>query len=311
MKKTLFTYIMIFFFCILFILGSVSTFIYSTAFDVEKYMKKMDDNGYEDSVLHALYRQLDGIGDVISVDADDVYELLDKNSVVEHSKDYTRKYLLAILKGEEFSEENLGIYSIEYAREDLKKLVMKFYETSSNEFSEEEFQIIYDYLQTQINSALRFVSTNVLGKTVPYGRYALKVKEIAGILRFSLVVSLVLLMGIVFLNLKKGAGSILYKVGGTVFVPSAILFIPTVLFDRYNLGSKVALDASPLSVVFSSVLDTLIKGFELFSGIFFFVSLALIIVGAALKVIKLNSAKSDEKPQSDYSEEQEVTNENN
>ena len=311
MKKTLFTYIMIFFFCILFIVGSVSAFIYSTAFDVEKYMDKMDENGYADSVLHALYRQLDGIGDVISVDADEVYEILDKDGVVEHSKDYTRKYLLAILKGEEFSEEKIGIYSIEYAREDLKKLVMKFYETSSNEFSEEEFQIIYDYLQTQINSALRFVSSNVLGKTVPYGRYALKVKEIAGILRFSLIISLVLLAGIVFLNLKKGLGSILYKIGGAVFVPASILFVPTVLFDRYNLGSKVALDASPLSVVFSSILDTLIKGFELFSGIFFFISFILIIVGAALKVVKLNSATTGANPQSESSEEQEVTDENN
>lgn len=282
MKKTLFTYIFAFFFCLFFIVGTVSAFFYTTVFDSDKYMKQMEKNNYSEIVVSHLYNQLDSIGDVISIDTDDIFTLLRKDDVVTHSKNYTKTYLEAILNGKSFSDSDVTPYSIEYAKSDLEQLVKRFYETSENSFSEEEFEIIYDYIEKHINSSLKFLSSSILEKTIPLGKYAVLAKDVFKTASISLVFAFILLLATIFINRKDGIAKMIYKVGGIVFVPSAIIFIPTFLFDNYNLGSKVAIARSPLSVVFASVIDTIVKGLEEISGAFFAISFILVVVGAIL-----------------------------
>ncbi len=284
MKKTFLTYLFAFFFCLLFISGTASSFFYSVAFDADKYMERMEKDGYSQIVLSNLHNQIDSIGDVISLEADDIYALLDEKSICEHSKNYTRTYLEAILNGKDFIDSEIEPYSIEYAKSGLKKLVESFYETSENSFSEEEFEIIYNYIESQINRSLKFLSSTILEKTVPLGRYMVKAKEILKTLRLALIPAALLFIGVVLVNVKNKAGKIIYRAGGTLFIPSALLFIPAFLFDNYNLGEKVVIAKSPLSVVFSSVVNTLVKGFEGVSGIFFAISFVLVITGAIIIV---------------------------
>lgn len=282
MKKTLLTYIFAFFFCLFFIVGTVSAFFCTTVFDSDKYMKRMEKNNYSEIVVSYLYNQLDSIGDVISIDTDDIFSLLRKDDVVAHSKNYTKTYLEAILNGKSFLDSDVAPYSIEYAKADLEQLVKSFYETSENSFSEEEFEIIYDYIEKQINSSLKFLSSAILEKTIPLGKYAVLAKKVFKAASVSLAFAFILLLATIFINRKDGIVKLCYKVGGIVFVPSAIIFIPTFLFDNYNLGSKVAIARSPLSVVFASVIDTIVKGLEGISGVIFAISFILVVVGAIL-----------------------------
>ncbi len=297
MKKILFAYFFTIPFCILFILGTISTFFYSTAFNVEKYMNRIESNDYSQTVLSNVYTQLDSIGDIISIDTDDIYALLNKDDVVEHSKKYTRAYLSSILENKPFSEESIPKYSIDYAKEDLKSLVRGFYETSTHAFSEDEFTIIYNYIEEQINNSLEFLSSNILKKTLPAGEGVIVVKEITKFLRLAFIPSGFFLLMILLFSMKKGIGNVIYKVGGAIFIPSALLFIPTFLFDKYNLGSKIVLAKSPLSIVVTSVLETLIKGFKTFTGVFFVISFILIIIGAVITALNLNKEKRSDKPQ--------------
>ncbi len=283
MKKTIFTYIFIFLFCLVFLLGTVSDFLYRNAFDAEKYLSEMEKNDYEQIVLEAVKKQLDNMGDIITIDSDEIYKALNEKEVVEHSKKYTKNYLEAFLSGKEFSSEDYH-YSIKYIENSLRKSVEAFYETEETSFSEEEFQIIFDYVEKQINAALRFLSKSILDKTLPLGKYALIAKNVFKILRIAYIPSGLLLLGIILMNLKKGIGKTLYKAGTALFLPSSILFFPTCLFDNYNLGDKIVLGRSPLSVVFSSVLNTLVKGFEKYVGIFFVFASVLIVIGASIIV---------------------------
>lgn len=292
MKKTLITYILAFFFCLLFIVGTVSAFFCTTVFNSEKYMKRMEKNGYSEIVISHLYNQLDSIGDVISIDTDDIFNLLKKDDIVSHSKNYTKTYLDAILNGKSFSDSDVAPYSIDYMRADLEALVKKFYETSENSFSEEEFAIIYDYIEKHINSSLKFLSSAILEKTVPIGKYAVLAKKGFKIASVSLIFAFALLLITVFLNRKENIGKLIYKIGGIIFIPSAILFIPICLFDNYNLGSKVVIARSPLSVVFASVVDTIVKGLEGVAGVFFVISFISIVLGAFL--VSKNAGKKAE-----------------
>jgi hypothetical protein len=90
MRKLIFTYMLAIPFCILFSLGIISSFFYSSAFNTEKYMKRIEKNDYEKTVLSTVYTQLDSIGDIISIDTDEIYNLLNKDDIVNHSKNYTR-----------------------------------------------------------------------------------------------------------------------------------------------------------------------------------------------------------------------------
>lgn len=294
MKKTFITYILAFFFCLSFLLGTVSAYMHSTAFNVDKYMKNIEKNGYAESVLSMLYHQIDSIGDVVSLEADDIYSLLDEKSAVEHSKNYTRTYLTAVFNGKDFSDSSLTPYSISYAKDELKALVIEFYQNSESSFTDEEFEIIFTYIENQINASLKFISVAILEKTVPYGKDIVKIRGVFDALRFALGIALILLACIIYENLKNPIGKLLYRTGGIVFISSALLFIPTFLFDRYNLGSKVVISSSPLSVVFSSMLDTLVKGFETLTGIIFFVSFVLVIAGALLTVFSSNHYSSND-----------------
>jgi hypothetical protein len=291
MKKTIFTYIFIFLFCLCFIIGATSAFIYSVCFDTEKYIETMDKNEYSKVVLNTVYKHIEDFGDIITLDTDDIYNLLDKDSLVEHSKNYTRAYLNSMFNGTNFSDSDVDAYSIQYIKNDLKALVEKFYETSVDGFSEEEFEIIYSYIEKQINASMKFLSSNILEKTSPIGKYAVKAKGIFKVSRLALIPAFLLLVAIVFLNFKSGLGRALYRVGATIFIPSAILFIPTWLFDGYNLGSRVIIAKSPLSVVFSSVIETIVGGFETFTGIFFAISFILILAGAGIIIKQLYNSK--------------------
>jgi hypothetical protein len=293
MRKLIFTYMLAIPFCILFSLGIISSFFYSSAFNTEKYMKRIEKNDYEKTVLSTVYTQLDSIGDIISIDTDEIYNLLNKDDIVNHSKNYTRSYLNAILNGQNFSEESLTEYSISYARADLERLVQEFYETSTHSFSEEEFEIIYTYIEDQINSSLEFLSSNILEKTLPAGEIISVLKDIFGFLRFAFIPSGFFLLMILLLNLKEGIGNVIYKVGGVIFIPSTLFFIPTFLFDKYNLGSKIVLSKSPLSIVVKSALETVVKGFKTYTGIFFAISFVMIVAGAILTTIKKNKTKTE------------------
>jgi hypothetical protein len=294
MKKTILTYVLAVFFCILFIVGVASSFFYSTVFNVEKHMERLEKNKYDETVLITVYTQLDGIGDVVALDTDDIYDLLDKDKIVEYSKDYTKTYLSSILNNESFSKATRPKYNIKYAKTGLKRLVMEFYETSPNSFSEEEFEIIYNYIETQINNSLEFLSPVILEQTLPAAEIISYAKGIIKYTRFALIASGILILLIIWINRKKGIGSILYRTGATLFIPSATLFIPIFLFDRYNLGSKVVLLESPLSAVVKSVLDTIIKGFRSYIFVFFAISFALILAGAAITILQLNSEKKSD-----------------
>ena len=302
MKKTIFTYIFTFFFCLLFILGAISEFIYRKAFNAEEYISTIEKNDYDEVILEAVRKKIDDMGDIITIDSDEIYKALNEKEIVEFSKDYTKKYLEAFLGGKDFESDSFT-YSIKYTENRLRELVEAFYETEETNFSEEEFQIIFDYIEKQINSSLRFLSKSILDKTIPFGKYAVTAKNVFKSLRLALIPSTLLILGIILLNIKGGIGTILYKVGACLFFPSAILFIPTCLFDNYNLGEKIVLGRSPLSVVFSSILDTLVKGFEGYIGIFFAVASVLILVGAAFRAF--TSAKTPSKSISILSEEPE------
>lgn len=304
MKKTIFTYIFTFFFCLLFILGAISEFIYRKAFNAEEYIATIEKNDYDEVILEAVRKKIDDMGDIITIDSDEIYKTLNEKEIVEFSKDYTKKYLEAFLSGKDFKSDSFT-YSIKYTESRLRELVEAFYKTEETNFSEEEFQIIFEYIENQINSSLRFLSKSILDKTTPFGKYAVTAKNVFKSLRLTLIPSAFLILGIILLNIKDGIGTILYKVGACLFFPSAILFIPTCLFDNYNLGEKIVLGRSPLSVVFSSILDTLIKGFEGYVGIFFIVAFVLILVGAAFRVF--TSPKTPSKKVSILEEEPEST----
>lgn len=283
--KTFLTWILAIFFCPLFIIGLVSAFLYSSAFDSEKYIAKIEENDYEAIILETVHKQLDDMGDVITLDTDDVYDLIDKNDVVKYSKNYTKKYLEAIFENKSFDSETVEDYSIEYAKKDLRVLVEIFYTNNEQSFSEEEFEIIYDYVEKQINSSLRFLSKSILDKTLPFGKYMVVAKDILGYLRFFLIPSALFLIGILLVNLKSGIGKILCRTAAAVYIPSALMFIPSFLFANYDLGEKLILGRSPLSAIVNGILDNLVNGFSLTSGIIFWTSAAVIVAGAVLSSI--------------------------
>ncbi len=292
MKKTIFTYILIFLFCILFLIGFPSAFLSSQAYDVDGYMEEITSNGYSEVVLQAVYDRFEDFGDVITLDADALYDLIDEESIVEHSKTYTKTYLASILNGESFSEDSVKKYDFSYAKNGLKSLLEEYYQTSEREFTEEEFVIIYDYIETQINSAIKFLPTNILDKTASLGKYAVKAKSIFNVTRFMLILSAAAMVGIILLSFKNGIGKVLYRSGASLFISTALLFVPFFLFNNYNLGSKVVIMKSPLSVVFSSVLEYLIGGFTLFTGILFALASLLVVAGTVLTVLNVGKKHS-------------------
>ncbi len=279
--KTAFTYLCSFFFFLSFIIGIISLFCCLTVFNPDKYMERIDEEEYEKAVLSKLYDSIEDMGDVITISTDDIYNLIDKKSVVEYSTEYAKTYITSILNGEAFSDSSVKPYSIEYMRQSLKELVESFYETSNESFSEDEFTIIYDYVETQINGSLEFLPTNILQKTNGIGKYVIVAKNILFILQFALIFAFLLFVVVIILNFKN-KGNLFYRAGSTLFIPSALLFIPAALFDGYNLGDKVVLAKSPLSIIFSAAVDTVIKGFKTETFIFFVVSAVMIIAGALI-----------------------------
>ncbi len=290
--KTVITYVCGFFFCLCFIIGMFSMFLYSTALSPDKYMERIDEEEYEKAVLSKLYDSIEDMGDVITISEDDIYALVDKKGVVRYSKSYAEAYITSLLNGESFSSSSVADYSIEYMRQSLKELVEEFYKTSEESFSEEEFSIIFDYVETQINGALEFLPPNILQKTNGIAKHVITAKKLLSILRFALIPAFLLLAVVIIFNFKD-KGKLFYRAGSSLFIPSAILFIPTALFDGYNLGGKVVLAKSPLSIIFSSVVDTVVKGFKTETLIFFILSTVMIIIGALLNSFRKDTTNSE------------------
>ena len=290
--KTVLTYICGFFFFLSFTVGMISMFLCSTALSPDKYMERIDEEEYEKTVLSKLYDSIEDMGDVITISTEDIYALVNKQDVVKYSKSYSEAYITSLLNGESFTSSSVAPYSIEYMRQPLKELVEEFYKTSEESFSEEEFEIIFDYVETQINGSLEFLPASILQKTNGIGKYVITAKKVLSALRFALIPAFLLLAVVVIFNLKD-KGKLFYRAGSTLFIPSALLFIPTALFDGYNLGDKVVLAKSPLSIIFSSVVDTVVKGFKTETLIFFILSAVMIIIGALLNSFHKDTTDSE------------------
>lgn len=293
MAKSIFSYFLTFFFCLFSLVGISGYYFSDSIFNTEKYMDAIIENDYDGIVCKTVEERLDSIGDEISLDSDTIYSFLDKKGISEYSREYVKSFLESFEKEEAFNSSQYKKYDISYAKNDLKRLTIEFYSQNGegNSFSEEEFEIIYNRIEGEINSALKFLPSSILDKLASAVKYASTIKTVFTVMKLFLIPSVILLLSIVVLNIKKGIPTLIYRTGSSLFFPSAILFIPTFLFDNYNVGSKVAIMHSPLSVVFSTLTDTTVKGFETFTGVIFLFAFLLLIAGAVLTVLEIGKPK--------------------
>ena len=295
MIKSIISYILVFLFCLFFVVGLSGYYFESNLFNTDKYMAEIYSSEYDEIVLETVNKQLNDLGDEITLDADDIFPLLNKDSLKEHSHEYTKTFFSQFEKGEKFNNSLYPKYDISYIKNDLKQLVINFYQgnNAENSFSEEEFESIYNVIEAEINNALKFVPSSFINRLSSATKYVATAKFAFKVMKIFLIPSILILAGIVLLTFKKGITALILRIGSAFFFPSALLFIPTVLFDNYNLGSKVAIMRSPLSVVFSTVLNCNVKGFETLTGIFFFISILFLIAGAVLTVLNIGKSRSD------------------
>ncbi len=295
MIKSIISYILIFLFCLFLIVGLVGYYFEASLFNTDKYMDAIHSSEYDEIILETVNKRLNDLGDEITLDAEDIFSLLNKDGLKEHSYQYMKNFFSALENGKTLNDSLYPKYDISYAKDDLKQLVINFYQENNNEngFSEEEFEAIYNVLESEINSAMKFLPSSFLNRLSSVTKYVETAKFVFKVMKMFLIPSVLLLAGIILITFKKGITSLILHIGSAIFFPSALLFIPTVLFDNYNLGSKVAIMRSPLSAVFSTVLNCNVKGFETLTGVFFFISILLLITGAVLTVLNIGKARSD------------------
>ncbi len=295
MIKSIISYFLVFLFCLFFVVGIVGYYFESNLFNTDKYMEAIYSGEYDEIVLETVNKRLDDLGDEITLDANDIFPLLNKDSLKEHSYQYTKNFFSAFEKGEKFNNSLHPKYDISYIKDELKQLVINFYQknNSENNFSEEEYESIYNLIELEINNALKFLPSSFINRLSSATKYVETAKFAFKVMKMFLIPSVLLLAGIILLTFKNGITALILRVGSAFFFPSALLFIPTILFDNYNLGSKVAIMRSPLSVVFSTVLNCNVKGFETLTGIFFFISILLLIAGAVLTVLNVGKTRGD------------------
>ena len=259
------------------LLFGLKTIVYNE----EIYHRIPESETFIDGVLPFVEESLEAECLFYDIPFDTVRTAITDDWLREISREYTKNVYEALCSGEEVAE--LVVSPAPY------RTVLEAYFASLPENERPLDKNVADTLSKEFAAVTASsLSSGLINRVLNYGHDFVYGDTLLRRLSAYAVPSLLITLLLLAVNLIPWGGfrKRCYAAAGSLFVGSALTFVPLWLLKRYGLASRLALGDSPLKLYVSGIVDGMTNGFFTLSLIVFLCAAALLVLSVCLVAFK-------------------------
>ena len=221
--------------------------------DADKLFRGVVNEEFDQALLETVEQDFETGQSVIAFSYEELYDALDKDAFLSDCHQYTRSAVETLLTGSD-------IILYESSHKEIEKAVRRQFETfaqeSGKEVSEDDIAEITGLLQDRVNARANYLPKPVVQLLSKVGsgiyRYDTVLTSVFGL---AAILALILVV-ILFLLNQNNVARAAYKSSIAMWMATAAVFIPAMIFCSYDVGDRLKLKSSGLAAFVQGVVNT-------------------------------------------------------
>ncbi len=234
--------------------------------DSGKYYEGIINDEFDNTILSATKGAFQTNQSVVALPSQELYESLNRNALLEDAHKYTRSVIHSLFTGEEVVQ-----YRSEHKElaETVNRQFDAFEQESGMKTSEEDRTAILNLFIDNVNAQANYLPEALTGAVSRIGTVVSRVVSDVSDVFWPMLLLTVCVSVIIFVLNKDNLSRAAYKSATALWLASATIFIPTMIFCSYDVTKRLKLVSSGMASFVQGFIGTVESSMRLWSVLFF------------------------------------------